>query len=657
MVPASDSREAADYRVLFHEYAHALLHLNLRRLPAWVDEGMAEFYSTFEGDFRDGKSLIGRPPFERLQDLRGRALLPLSQLLTSEGAYKFTRDRVTVGTFYAQSWALVHYLQVGDGGKRQGQLTRYLKMLEEGRPISEAFQGAFETTFDALQRELQSYVSRSTFQAALVDPGTTVLLNAMEPMTEADARFVQGDLLLKAGAAKDADDEFVKILANEPAHADARVGRAEVQRQDGKLNEAIASLQDIASANPTNVRVRNALVTALQGARRYEEALAAGREAVKLNDGSASTWFAISVAELAQGRESESNSALVRADALLPETQWYRARAYSAYELARHDVVVRDAAIHLDRVRTDSDAAPYTAFLGALSYRKLKQPDQSMQILDRAAAAIVPGSWAEQVLLFLQDRSSAADFLRKAKTTGERTEAHAYIGKCRRIASDRAEGAVEHLQWVQEKGAHNFVEVPAGGGRARSTSRMATSNHRWCSTRFRSISVANGIELGAPYAITGTMTPSTVSPASTGALRHRHGDAGSAPHLYRSHRRSRVRGVVAPVLERMAAIRRGQHPLAGCGVLRPGGCGTDSRVLHGKADSRAAGETHRAHSTLARRGIRFVSVRARRLPPGGGTSPDRIQVDCNVNASASHRRLLDSDGHRSYSRLGCHLPD
>jgi tetratricopeptide (TPR) repeat protein len=418
---------------------------------------MAEFYSTFESDFRDGKSLIGRPPSERLQSLRGQALLPLSQLLTAEGAYKFTRDRMTVGTFYAQSWALVHYLQVGDGGKRQGQLTRYLKMLGEGRPISDAFQGTFETTFDALQRELQSYVSRSTFQAALIDPGTTVLPSAVEPMTEADARFVQGDLLLKAGAAKEADDELVKALAAEPAHVDARVGRAEVQRQDGKVTEAIASLQEIASANPTNVRVRNALVTALQGARRYEEALAAGREAVKLNDGSASTWFAMSVAELAQGRESDSNNALVRADALLPETQWYRARAYSAYELARHDVVVRDAAIHLDRVRTDSDAAPYTAFLGALSYRKLNQPDQSMRILDRAGPAIVPGSWAEQVLLFLQDRSSAADFLRKAKTTGERTEAHAYIGILRSIASDRA-GAVEHLQWVQEKGARNFVE-------------------------------------------------------------------------------------------------------------------------------------------------------------------------------------------------------
>ena len=72
-------------------------------------------------------------------------------------------------------------------------------------------------------------------------------------------------------------------------------------------------------------------------------------------------------------------------------------------------------------------------------------------------AAVVAGSWTEQVLSFLQERSSAADFMRKAKTTDERTEAHAYIGILMSIAGDRA-GALEHLQWVKEKGSRHFVE-------------------------------------------------------------------------------------------------------------------------------------------------------------------------------------------------------
>ena len=59
-------------------------------------------------------------------------------------------------------------------------------------------------------------------------------------------------------------------------------------------------------------------------------------------------------------------------------------------------------------------------------------------MLDRAAAAVVAGSWTGQLLFFLQERSSAADFMRKAKTTDERTEAHAYVGILMNITGDRA---------------------------------------------------------------------------------------------------------------------------------------------------------------------------------------------------------------------------
>src|SRR5262249_967793 len=40
------------YPVVFHEYAHYLVHLNtIAALPTWLDEGLAEFYSTFEAEY------------------------------------------------------------------------------------------------------------------------------------------------------------------------------------------------------------------------------------------------------------------------------------------------------------------------------------------------------------------------------------------------------------------------------------------------------------------------------------------------------------------------------------------------------------------------------------------------------------------------------
>jgi hypothetical protein len=41
----SDDRFNPDtYLVVYHEYVHSLLHMNLRWLPTWLDEGLAQFY-------------------------------------------------------------------------------------------------------------------------------------------------------------------------------------------------------------------------------------------------------------------------------------------------------------------------------------------------------------------------------------------------------------------------------------------------------------------------------------------------------------------------------------------------------------------------------------------------------------------------------------
>ena len=46
MAPASGDFA---YQLIFHEYTHYIIHLNMRRVPLWLHEGLAEFYSTFRG--------------------------------------------------------------------------------------------------------------------------------------------------------------------------------------------------------------------------------------------------------------------------------------------------------------------------------------------------------------------------------------------------------------------------------------------------------------------------------------------------------------------------------------------------------------------------------------------------------------------------------
>jgi len=55
------------------------------------------------------------------------------------------------GVFYAESWALVHYLMLGDNGKRNQQFMRYLGLLHSGIPVEESFRQAFQADFATIE--------------------------------------------------------------------------------------------------------------------------------------------------------------------------------------------------------------------------------------------------------------------------------------------------------------------------------------------------------------------------------------------------------------------------------------------------------------------------------------------------------------------------
>ena len=64
-------------RMIFHEYFHYVAHRVFPDVPPWLDEGLAEFFSTFDFDAKKGKGLIGRIIPAWLQLLRMDALVPL----------------------------------------------------------------------------------------------------------------------------------------------------------------------------------------------------------------------------------------------------------------------------------------------------------------------------------------------------------------------------------------------------------------------------------------------------------------------------------------------------------------------------------------------------------------------------------------------------
>jgi tetratricopeptide (TPR) repeat protein len=148
------------YFVLFHEYTHSIVHQNFAAMPTWLDEGIADFYGATE--IRSDQVFLGRIPMGRLATLRESARLPLPTLLMVTHDSPHYREGEKTGMFYAQSWALVHYLFMDEQARKAGLFQAYLKVLGGAvDPLAAARSGLGD--LEKLQKDLGAYSRRSVF--------------------------------------------------------------------------------------------------------------------------------------------------------------------------------------------------------------------------------------------------------------------------------------------------------------------------------------------------------------------------------------------------------------------------------------------------------------------------------------------------------------
>ncbi len=232
--------------IIFHEYVHYVTGNSLGELPVWLSEGLAEFYRTFEIDGDD--TTIGLPVISHLAWLRGRLPIPLAELLEVDHDSPLYNESSRRGDLYAQSWALTHYLMVGDEDRRR-QLGRYLAMLQQGRDFTAAFTAAFGDDLPALERELRRYLRSPRalpHVRATVDIHLDTSLEVRE-LARSEVYFRLGDLVANIDG-RDSLEYFRAAVAADPANgpalsalAVAAEGRADWRRAGKLHHEALAA--------------------------------------------------------------------------------------------------------------------------------------------------------------------------------------------------------------------------------------------------------------------------------------------------------------------------------------------------------------------------------------------------------------------------------
>ncbi|MBB5057368.1 tetratricopeptide (TPR) repeat protein [Granulicella aggregans] len=150
--------------VVYHEYAHSFMHANIRWMPVWLDEGMAEFYAYTQ--FQHDRVLVGAPSL-RSRALNTMVLKPVATMLAQRSSYD--SDLKKMDEFYAQAWAMVHFMTFGPGMGNGQKLGQFIKLLQADVPQPKAFEQVFgdQKTFD---KALYEYVHRFSFSAGVFPP-------------------------------------------------------------------------------------------------------------------------------------------------------------------------------------------------------------------------------------------------------------------------------------------------------------------------------------------------------------------------------------------------------------------------------------------------------------------------------------------------------
>lgn len=183
--------------VVFHEYTHCVVHQNFPELPTWIDEGIADFYGATQVRAKD--VFLGRVPLSHIHVLRG-ARIPLEDLLTVTHDSPYYQEGSKANIFYAQSWALVHYLFLDEQARKAGLFGRYLRALDrETDPLSAA-----RATFGDMKKlegQVARYGTKSVFSYWTL-PLKIDLAGGdlpVRPVDEAEALAVQAEFLLHSG--------------------------------------------------------------------------------------------------------------------------------------------------------------------------------------------------------------------------------------------------------------------------------------------------------------------------------------------------------------------------------------------------------------------------------------------------------------------------
>ncbi len=267
---------AHPYAAIYHEYAHFVFSRTHQWMPLWLTEGIAEFYQNTE--ILDDRVRIGKgDPY--LQTVIDRTpLLPLSTLFAVDHRSPYYHENDKSSIFYAESWALTHYLKDKDDADGTTHLSDFLDLLQKNVDPTIAAAQSFGD-LDQLELDFRKHAVSGQYSVTEISGSTDVDDSSfiVQPLSQTQADAARADFL---------------------AHVD-------------RLSDARTLLQGVLHDDPSSVPAREILGYVAYRESKYDESRKWCQEAIHLDEQSFVAHFCFAVASISKGTPDKASQAAV----------------------------------------------------------------------------------------------------------------------------------------------------------------------------------------------------------------------------------------------------------------------------------------------------------------------------------------------------------
>jgi tetratricopeptide (TPR) repeat protein len=230
--------EEHPFATVYHEYTHLQFAGAGEWLPLWLNEGIAEFFQNSQ--IRDKETLIGQPDSNDILYLRQERLIPLPVLFKVDASSPYYHEEQKGSVFYAEAWALTHFLQVTDREKGTHRLSEYLQLVSQHEDSVAAAEKAFGN-LKQLESALNGYIQNAQYKQFVMNSAAAPIDESSyqaTPLTETQADAWRAEVLAKVDRQQEARELIASILKTDPNNVQVRETMGELEYRAGHVDAA-----------------------------------------------------------------------------------------------------------------------------------------------------------------------------------------------------------------------------------------------------------------------------------------------------------------------------------------------------------------------------------------------------------------------------------